>query len=167
MTASGGNAGSWDSPRSPRRTTEYADLGGILDHLGSLIQAECARKQLIFEAEWEPPLPEVRGDSSRLEQAILNLLRNAMESMPNGGRFGLSAGVENGHAIVRVWDQGPGIPADLRTKIFEPFFTTKEKGTGLGLAITSEIIREEGGSVTCESAPDRGTTFTLQLPTRA
>ena len=87
--------------------------------------------------------------------------------MPSGGRFGLSAGVENGHAIVRVWDQGPGIPADIRTKIFEPFFTTKEKGTGLGLAITSEIIRDEGGSVTCESAPDRGTTFTLQLPTRA
>ena len=150
--------------RTPKPESRDADLKTVLTHLDSLVRAECDRKNVRFQMDVSPELPSVRTDGTRMEQAFLNLFRNAVEAAGPGGSVGLQARAENGSIVVEVWDNGPGIPPDVLPRIFEPFFTTKEKGTGLGLAITSEIVREEGGSIECRSTPGEGTRFRVALP---
>jgi signal transduction histidine kinase len=144
---------------------EATDLRGLLGNLEALIRPECQRRGLTLEMAVEEGLPTLRADPTRLEQAILNLLKNAMEATAQGGRLGVRAARENGGIALTVWDEGSGIPKETLPHVFEPFFTTKAKGTGLGLAITHEIVREQGGTVDCESEPGRGTRFRLHLPT--
>ena len=116
-------------------------------------------------------LPPVMGDADQLDQVLLNLIINAGEALPAGGNLWATArhhpGAEDaGVLILSLRDDGPGIPANLRTAIFEPGCTTKARGSGLGLAVVAEVMRDHGGGVTCESGP-RGTTFTLCLPAYA
>ena len=109
-----------------------------------------------------------------LKQALLNIVRNAMEAITatgNGGELTGSIDVtsENGGRFVRlsISDTGPGIPKEALKQVFEPFYSTKEQGTGLGLAITQQIISEHKGRIKVESEPDRGTTFVITLPAAA
>ncbi|MBU1741077.1 MAG: sensor histidine kinase, partial [Proteobacteria bacterium] len=100
----------------------------------------------------------------QMTQVFLNLVVNALEAMPQGGRLEVSAGQDGGFLEVRVGDTGAGIaPADL-TRLFDPFFSTKKKGSGLGLAIAQRIVDNHGGTIRAESEPDKGTTFVVRLP---
>ncbi len=112
------------------------------------------------------PVPPVHADFGELRQAFVNLAMNAMEAMPQGGRLGVTLGASDDGRVVEVAiaDTGPGIPVELQSKIFDPFFTTKEKGTGLGLSVVYGIVQRHGGTITLETAPGRGTRFTLRLP---
>ena len=103
------------------------------------------------------------GDVEMLREAFLNLLMNAAQAMDGRGviRVVIEGGAE---AVVRVIDQGPGIPSDLHTKVFEPFFTTKGAGTGLGLSIVRRLVELQYGSVSLESSPGHGTTVMVRLP---
>ena len=104
----------------------------------------------------------VRADERMLRLALLNLMRNAAEAIPDGQVF-VSAKNENGSVVIRVRDNGPGIaPADLQ-KIFIPFFTTKAKGHGIGLALTHRIITQHGGTLSAANTPDGGAMFTIKL----
>ncbi len=94
----------------------------------------------------------------------MNLVRNAREAMPRGGRLRVSTRGGEGAVLIEVRDTGPGIPKERMQRIFDPFFTTKERGTGLGLAMAQEVAQEHGGQLTCESSPGAGTAFTLRLP---
>ncbi|HET8722928.1 MAG TPA: GAF domain-containing protein [Anaeromyxobacteraceae bacterium] len=113
---------------------------------------------------YAPDLPPVPVDAHQVRQAVLNLVVNALQSMPRGGLLEVRTRAEKGFAVVEVADSGPGIPPELRPRVFEPFFTTKATGTGLGLAVVRRIAEGHGGSV--ELAPDQGsgTTFVLRLP---
>lgn len=102
----------------------------------------------------------VRADERMLRQAVLNLLRNAAEAIPEHG----SVFVKVRDQIIEIRDTGPGIPADELSKIFIPFFTTKPKGHGIGLALAHRIITEHGGTLTAANAPDGGAVFTIKLP---
>jgi signal transduction histidine kinase len=97
---------------------------------------------------------------------FLNLFLNARDAMPQGGWLSVTASVENGEAVVDVADSGVGIPAEHIGRIYDPFFTTKPegRGTGLGLSVTYGIVKEHGGTLTCESDPRDGTRFRLFLP---
>jgi signal transduction histidine kinase len=108
------------------------------------------------------PLP-VMGDKDRLHQALLNLVLNAMDAMPDGGELQIREERRNGVATVSIADQGVGMAEDVRARAFDPFFTTKTRGAGLGLAKVQSIIRDHGGSITCDTMPGRGTTFTICL----
>jgi len=113
-------------------------------------------------------LPAVAGDPNLLQQALLNILVNARQAMPNGGRLTVETCVVAGSTCplqIRIADSGVGIPSDQLGRIFQPFFTTKAKGTGLGLAIAARVVEEHGGRITVESAVGKGTTFTISLPT--
>ncbi|MBM4396804.1 MAG: hypothetical protein FJ087_14070 [Deltaproteobacteria bacterium] len=106
---------------------------------------------------------QVLADEAQLRQALLNIIRNAVEAMPGGGRLSIDLAVKDGRAVVSVSDTGCGIPEGFRERLFEPFATTKPRGTGLGLAFVQQVMHESGGSVAIESAPGKGTTVRLGL----
>jgi GAF domain-containing protein/CheY-like chemotaxis protein len=111
------------------------------------------------------PVPAIAGDPSELREAMTNLILNAVDAMPDGGRLTLSTGAADDQVEVRVADTGTGIPAEVREKIFDPFFTTKgPRGTGLGLSMTYGIVARHGGAITVESEPGRGSVFRLRFP---
>lgn len=153
--------------RKPKPEKEETDVVDLLKHLETLLEVEIRSRGLRFELSTPDNLPKLRIDPHRMEQALMNLARNAMEALPSGGRFGIRATRTDEQVIVEVWDQGTGIPTEQAARIFDPFFTTKEKGTGLGLSITSEIIREQGGTIAYSSRPDEKTVFTIHLPEAA
>ncbi len=93
---------------------------------------------------------------------MINLVRNAIEAMPEGGSVELESGLRDGRAVVEVRDNGPGLPE--RVDIFQLFVTTKPKGTGLGLSIAQQIVHAHGGEIVASSEPGKGATFTIALP---
>jgi signal transduction histidine kinase len=113
--------------------------------------------------EFQEPLPLV-GDAAGLEQVFLNLLLNAAQATPAGGRVRLWVESVSGSVNVSVRDDGPGIPPDSRDRIFEPLFSTREEGTGLGLPIARRIVQGHGGKLVLDDAPEGGTVATVQLP---
>lgn len=103
-------------------------------------------------------------DPEKIKQALLNLVKNSIEAMTNGGKISISSSLNKDYAIIKISDNGPGINKKDLPQIFEPFFTRKGAGTGLGLSITQRIMEEHHGKVEVESSPGQGTTFTLKLP---
>lgn len=103
-------------------------------------------------------------DEKLLSQALLNLVINAQDAMPQGGTLTITTDGDESHARIGVADSGVGIAPEARDRIMRPFFSTKESGTGLGLSITRRIIEAHGGTLTFESEVNRGTTFTISLP---
>jgi len=110
-------------------------------------------------------LPSVKADRAMIQQTLLNLVINAIEAMPHGGKLTVSSNLKDGHATVSIMDTGTGIPDEIRDHIFDPFFTTKPDGTGLGLSIVYNIINLHEGDITFESNGD-GTAFTIKIPLR-
>jgi len=142
-----------------------------------LVRQHSEAKRITFLEELAPALPAVRADPRQIQQVFLNLILNAVQAMPTGGKVvvwtqsvkgagGDGDGSRGAGGLVQaeVCDTGPGIPDDVREHIFEPFFTTKHKGTGLGLAIVSRIITEHRGEIKVSSFLGHGTTFTVTLP---
>jgi signal transduction histidine kinase len=116
-------------------------------------------------------LPKIYGDPEQLKEVLVNLIVNACEAMEDGGEIVIHekvvlSGSTITAAVIRVSDNGPGVPGHLREKILQPFFTTKEEGTGLGLGIAARIIEEHSGKLTVESTPGPGATFCITLPTK-
>jgi signal transduction histidine kinase len=103
-------------------------------------------------------------DANQLHQVLINLIKNALEAMPEGGKITISSRVRGTNAEISIADTGEGMTPEVAANIFQPYFTTKETGTGLGLANCQSIIQEHGGSILVESHPGRGTTFTILLP---
>jgi len=120
--------------------------------------------------EFDCPAGEipVLASEEALSEMLSNLIVNAIEAQPNGGRVRVCVSQVEEHLEIRVEDDGPGISPQTRSRIFEPFFTTKATGTGLGLAIVARRIADMGGAISCESPihAGKGTRFTLELPIR-
>jgi signal transduction histidine kinase len=111
----------------------------------------------------EKELPPVPLDAEKFEQAILNLIINALEAMPEGGRLTLSAAVADGALRVAVRDSGPGIPPEIQKSLFLPYFSTKSKGSGMGLALSEKIINQHGGHIHFSTGA-HGTIFDISVP---
>lgn len=129
-----------------------------------LLQPELKKHSItcaVVGADSEYP---VLGDPDHLYQAVLNLVLNAIDAMPGGGRLTIEIARDGRNVELRVEDDGHGISPEVRDRIFDPFFTTKAKGTGLGLAKTKAIVEEHGGTLSCSMMPGRGAAFTIRLP---
>jgi signal transduction histidine kinase len=114
------------------------------------------------------PLPPISGDAAELREVVTNLILNAIDAMPEGGRLRLASSVDEAEVELRIEDTGMGMTDEVRRRLFDPFFTTKgSKGTGLGLSITYGIVSRHGGRVHVESEPGAGSTFRLRFPRRA
>ncbi len=109
--------------------------------------------------------PTIVGSPAAMREALTNLVLNAVDAMPRGGRLRLTARSEQGRAIVEVQDNGTGMPPQVQAKIFEPFYTTKgERGSGLGLAVVFGVVERHKGQISVRSAPNEGSTFRLEFP---
>ncbi len=154
--------------RLPRPKLEREDLGELITSLIAFMHQELAARGVVVDVQLEPDLPPVAADEHQLRQALLNLMRNGVEAMGQGGRLTLTArrvpDAGDGRSVeLTIADSGEGIAPEHLPKIFDPFFSTKEGGTGLGLALTQQIIVEHGGRIDVQSQPGRGTTFTVRL----
>ena len=109
-------------------------------------------------------LPQIALDRDQLEQVFFTLIKNALEAVKDGGKIALEIGADDNDVVTTITDSGAGIPAEQLVHLFEPYRTTKEHGTGLGLMISQRIVRDHGGTISVESEPGRGTTFTVRLP---
>jgi len=143
------------------------DLGELLRDVAAA--AEFGQDEVRVSAEVNGALPHLRGDRERLRQVVQNLVDNAVKYSPAGSEVRVSASADNGIVRVRVRDQGPGIPVDDQKLIFEKFGRSTvaggaKAGTGLGLFIARSIVEAHGGSLEVDSAPARGSVFTLELP---
>ena len=143
------------------------DLREVVKNCLDAVEERLSQHCVQVVSEHDEELPHIHGDSDLMMQVLLNLVLNAVQAMPESGTLRVAA-VREGEQHIRltVADTGCGIPPDVLPKIFEPFVTTKErgKGTGLGLTVVLGIVQEHGGSITVESTPGQGTTFTLLLP---
>jgi signal transduction histidine kinase len=140
------------------------DLGDALQAWATEFNALAARQGVPLQLEGLADLGAVAVHAATLRRAVLNLVQNALEAMPQGGTLTLAGRRMPTHVQLQVRDTGSGIPAEQFSIIFEPLYTTKPGGTGLGLYIVQEIVTAHGGQVTVESMKGMGTTFTLTLP---
>jgi signal transduction histidine kinase len=144
---------------------EPVELAPNLSNTVTVLKAKAGQKSATVAIEIEPGLPRVRGFAGELNQIWGNLIDNALDAIGDGGRVEVKANREGERVVVRVVDNGPGIPAAIREKIFDPFFTTKPmgQGTGLGLDIVRRLVRHNDGTIEVESQPGR-TEFRVSLP---
>ncbi|MBI3698627.1 MAG: PAS domain S-box protein [Acidobacteria bacterium] len=148
--------------------TEFSpvDLNRVIRETWSLLEHQFKKAGIRVEAHLDERLPEIEGNSGKLQQVFLNLFLNARDAMPKGGMLTVRTAAPNGTVRVDVADTGEGIAPENLNRIYDPFFTTKsrQKGTGLGLAVTYGIIREHSGAIAVESKPGVGTYFRLEFP---
>lgn len=140
------------------------DVAALLRELGEFLRPrfEAAGVELAVRAP--PGLPVLRADVGLVRQALMNLLINALEAMPRGGRVVVEAANDRGHLVLRVADTGPGLPRELGQRVWDLYTSTKPSGTGLGLPMARKIVHEHGGTIEATSAPEGGAVFTIRLP---
>ncbi len=138
-----------------------ADLNGLAGRVVELVREQAAGKGIALDLETAPDLPPLNLDPDQMTQVILNLVLNGLQS--GASRVVLSTGLQEGRAVLRVCDDGPGVRSEDRSGIFEPFVTSKAEGSGLGLAISQRIVEEHGGSLELKES-DRGAVFEMGLP---
>jgi signal transduction histidine kinase len=150
--------------RLPNLQLQAVALNELLGQKLDFMHGEFERAGVIPRTHFDPAAGTINADAEQLWQATLNLIRNSLEAMPDGGELTVGTWREGEQVRLRVTDTGKGMNAEQLKKVFAPFFTTKPSGTGLGLALVQQITIEHGGHVECESTPGKGSTFTLFLP---
>ncbi len=143
---------------------ESIDLLKVIGHVCELLRPEAAARQIEIITRVDRPVPHILADSVRLTQALMNMVINAMQAIEREGRIEVRVEPLEGALLVRVADNGAGIPAERLAAIFDPYFTTKPEGSGLGLWIAQKIVIAHGGSLKAENAPGGGAVFTMRLP---
>lgn len=139
-----------------------ASLDAVVAEAVRLFQAT-HRGQVVIESDLQPT-PAVELDPFQAQQVVLNLLDNAADAAPPGGSVRVRTRSSDGAPVLIVEDDGPGIPLEIQPRMFDPFFTTKQEGTGLGLSIVQRIVEAHNASLQCDSAPGKGTRFTIRFP---
>ncbi len=151
------------------------DVNKVVQEVLTLVEPQLRRRHILPRVELDETLPPIQASADQLKQVFLNLFLNARDAMPNGGELLVqtriaqrqdSVVLAEKHLVVRVRDDGEGIPEEVRRRVFEPFFSTKgaRRGTGLGLWVCQEIIRSHGGQIQVNSKLGKGTTFLVGLP---
>ncbi len=149
-------------PRSPNFAA--CRVEEVVDKNITFLEAQINEQGYVVKKNYQNSLPEIMADSTMLYQSFLNILINAMQAMPDGGRILIEVGAGDHLVTVHFDDEGQGIPHENLGKIWDPFFTTKEMGTGLGLGIVKNIVESHGGSIQIVNRPVRGARVTIELP---
>ncbi|HTJ47213.1 MAG TPA: HAMP domain-containing sensor histidine kinase [Kofleriaceae bacterium] len=153
------------SRQTPEAAAEPTDLAKVVASALEICRVRVGQVPALRLAHEPGAPPIVLARASELATAIVNLVINATDAMPDGGTITVRTGEEGGGGWVEVADDGPGMPPEVERHVFEPFFTTKgDQGTGLGLAMVYAFVHRHGGKLTLDTAPGRGTTFRLWFP---
>jgi len=146
--------------RTPRKVK--TDIAVVVNKAKA--QADAKLKNITFKATYVATQP-IWVDPDQIQQVMLNLFLNAADAMPEGGTLGVNVDIVGDRLVIRVEDEGVGIPPELREKVFESFYTTKPTGTGLGLSVCYRIVSDHGGSIDVEGREIKGTAIVVSLPT--
>ncbi|NPV53062.1 MAG: hypothetical protein HPY71_06015 [Firmicutes bacterium] len=154
-----------------RHDPQPVDIHEMMDEVLLLVQAQAALQAVTISRAYATDIPEFLCDARRIRQAILNLVVNALQAMPDGGEISISTSLSKSKSDaktnridIKFKDSGPGVPRSLIPRIFTPFFTTKKNGTGLGLTVARHIAQLHGGSLELKRSPGPGALFVLSLP---
>jgi two-component system NtrC family sensor kinase len=150
--------------RLPEVKLENGNVNEVISDLLFFLKEEASERNVMVVEELETSLPTVQLDAKQFRQALLNILKNSFEAMPEGGKLTISTGLRDGQVEVTIADTGRGVAEENLELVFTPFFSTKHGGTGLGLPITTHIVREHRGTVSLQSYLSLGTVFTIRLP---
>ena len=150
--------------RMPKSERAAVSLPAFLEKKLNFVQPLLDQKHVDLSRTLDPNLPPVQVDAEQLWEAILNLISNAVDAMPDGGSLTVSAQRHGAEALLSISDNGRGMTEEEVRLLFVPFFTTKSDGTGLGLAYTQRVVNEHGGKINCATARGKGSTFSIQLP---
>lgn len=158
-----------DFSRPPKLKLQQISPSDVVDMTLQLLRYRIETHGIKNHVKRQQKLEDVMLDSDQLKEVLSNLLLNASEAMHEGGHIAIEEEIrEHKHlgkmAVIRIKDDGPGIPEAIHHRVFEPFFSTKEEGSGLGLSIARRIIEEHGGQINLKSQEERGTTFEILLP---
>jgi signal transduction histidine kinase len=153
--------------KSERRDRRPVDLGDLLRETVRLVQKESERRNVRIDFQAAESMPTVKVDAEAIRSALLNLILNSFEAMPEGGELTLKLHTEQDEVVLEVADTGEGIPQEEQEHVFDFAYTTRETGSGLGLAMVHHcVVEEHAGSISLESRPGKGTRVRLALPTR-
>src|SRR5262245_53200228 len=150
--------------RNAARRSGYGQVRRAIDTASAILKYGMSRSGIELQVTTPEDLPEVACSQSDLEQLFLNLLTNAREATPHGGRIAVTAAASDNGVEILIADTGSGIPAENLTRVLEPFFTTKPQGSGLGLSICRSVLWEVDGTLNITSEPGQGTTVQVQVP---
>jgi signal transduction histidine kinase len=150
--------------RFPAAQFEEDSINEMVSAVAEFVRPLAARQGIEVSVLTDRSIPAMDIDRSLLRQAVLNLIKNGIEALGQGGTLSIATHRLADSVEVSVSDTGPGIAPEVARRLFEQFFTTKPQGTGLGLSITRQIVEEHGGSVRWTSTPGAGATFVITLP---
>ncbi|MFQ5706344.1 MAG: PAS domain S-box protein [bacterium] len=150
--------------RLPESLLVKRNFQQLINEIEAFLGNELKQKNIELQLNGTNQPLELRFDRTQFRRVLLNIIRNAIEAMPDGGQLKIWSERKDNKALINIQDTGIGIPAEQVENIFDPFFTTKDFGTGLGLAITQQIVHEHGGEIYCNSKQGQGTTFCISLP---
>jgi signal transduction histidine kinase len=150
--------------RLPQVKLGEGSVNEVIADLLLFLREEAVGRNVMVVEELAPSLPPVQLDPNQLRQALLNIIKNSYDAMPDGGKLTITTAAGDGRVEIRISDTGRGIAEENLELIFTPFFSTKHGGTGLGLPITAHIVQEHRGLVSLESWESLGTVFTIRLP---
>jgi signal transduction histidine kinase len=151
----------------PQPQLQRVQLNDIVRQVAQLFQAQLqapGRAAITCELKLDEKLAPIAADPELLHRTLSNLVLNAMDAMPQGGRLRLGTNGHDGKVMIEVADSGCGMTPEECERIFTPYYTSKRHGTGLGLAIAQSVVSDHGGRITVQSQPGRGTTFVIELP---
>ncbi|WP_343043471.1 ATP-binding protein [Paenibacillus tengchongensis] len=146
---------------------QLRDVRHILQDVISLLSSQSHLFGIEFEAQYSEAPATVHCEENQLKQVFINILKNAIEAMPEGGTIKVAQDIDDSSAVIVISDEGVGIPEDMLPKLGEPFLTNKETGTGLGLMVSQRIIEAHKGSLEIKSEYQQGTEVTIKLPSAA
>ncbi|NLN62460.1 MAG: HAMP domain-containing histidine kinase [Myxococcales bacterium] len=155
--------------RLPAPSPRFTDPVQFVESAVAFMKGEISEAGISVAVDIAPHMPQWLFDKGQVRQALVNLIRNATEAIGESehGHIRICAAIDNAELVIRVCDNGPGIPEEVRARIFEPFFTTKSTGSGQGLAMVRQICRAHGGRIQCETTPNRETAFAMYFPASA
>ncbi len=149
---------------SPVKTN--ISLNSIVENALSLLESRCTKQGIVIIRSLSQNIPEIVADPSQINQVLVNLIVNALQAMPNGGKLKIATSLVDNFASVVVEDTGIGMSQEIMKKIFLPFFTTKGvgQGTGLGLSVVHGIVTSHGGKINVKSEAGKGSRFEVLIP---
>jgi len=153
-----------DYVRTTKTSDKLENLNEIIHSTMPLIQISLVKKDIEIKLELDSNIPLIKVDAKQIQQVLINLLSNAIESINHKGEIIIKTMLQNNSIFLSISDTGEGISKENLSRIFEPFYTKKVSGTGLGLSVVKQILDSHHATITVQSEVNKGTSFTIQFP---